>query len=909
MVILVSKFRQTAGHRLSLFAAQIGNMQIRTPHVLNAGAALLGVAAGLMFGLDWSWAKPAGGGLAAAALALLAVAWRMGRSTSPAAATGPMAQLIQMAADESRGGFLIATWDGTGMYANAAFRELFSAGGEGTEDVSDILSKVERALDSQGRSKDVFGKLRAGAEDGQAGSGEVICRRRDGKPAWCRLRVEPFGDDGIGAGAGDGTARYVQWRALDITEEKRALSARQSAEARRADLLDGLPVGVFSVDGRGRIVYANSCLANWLGVDRVAMGGRPFADFVTSASPINGNGNGGGEDEDDLGQDGHGLVTLRAADGSEFTASLLQTHRETTDGTLVYTRSILLRDMAWADDSGGAPSGANGLGPAKRLRFLFDDAPVAIALLDGQGRVMDCNRAFLTLAGAHRDVVAGHPFAERLLPEDREVVASALSDVIMGRQRATQTEIRLAAPGGRQAAATLFASRMEDEQGGITGLVLHFIDTTEQKNLEIQFAQSQKMQAVGQLAGGVAHDFNNLLTAMIGFTDLLLERHGPGDPSFNDLQQIKQNAHRATNLVRQLLAFSRKQNLEPDLLDPEDALNDLSNLLRRLLGETVKLKLEHERGAGKVLADRGQFDQVIINLAVNARDAMPDGGPLVIRTFRRDLERPLQQSGEVIPIGSYLVVEVEDKGSGIPKDVLDRIFEPFFSTKEVGQGTGLGLSTVYGIIHQSGGYVTVESKIGEGTTFRLLFPRADEEARAQAQEAAASEAAAAAAEAAQLKAQGKDGEAGKGDGKPKGAKGKEPELPLFEEDLTGSETILLVEDEDAVRMFGARALRNKGYKVLEAQNGEAALDVVNGTAAKIDLIVSDVVMPGMDGYNLVRTLREQMPDVKVILMSGYAEDAFQDQIDNDDTLHFLPKPFTLKTLVGKVKEIIVSEGL
>lgn len=878
-------------------------MQIRTPHVLNAGAALLGVAAGLMFGLDGAWALPAGAGLAAAALGSLAAAWRMGRSAAPRTATGPMGELIRMAADETAAGFLIATWDGVGMYANPAFRELFFKGGDSGQGVEDILNHVDRALDSQGRSKDVFRQLRAAASDGTAGNGEVICRRRDGKPMWCRLRVEPFGDDGIGSDSGDGTARYVQWRALDITEEKRQLSARQSAEARRADLLDGLPVGVFSVDGRGRIVYANSCLAGWLGVDRVTMGGRPFAEFVTSASPVNGNGGEDeGDDEGDLGQDGHGLVTLRAADGTEFTASLLQTHRETTDGTLVYTRSILLRDMAWIDDGSGG--GTSGLGPAKRLRFLFDDAPVAIALLDGQGRVMDCNRAFLTLAGAHRDMVAGHPFAERLLPEDREVVASALSDVIMGRTRATQTEIRLAAPGGRQAAATLFASRMEDDKGNITGLVLHFIDTTEQKNLEIQFAQSQKMQAVGQLAGGVAHDFNNLLTAMIGFTDLLLERHGPGDPSFNDLQQIKQNAHRATNLVRQLLAFSRKQNLEPDLLDPEDALNDLSNLLRRLLGETVKLKLEHERGAGKVLADRGQFDQVIINLAVNARDAMVEGGPLVIRTFRRDLERPLQQSGEVIPIGSYLVIEVEDKGTGIPKDVLDRIFEPFFSTKEVGQGTGLGLSTVYGIIHQSGGYVTVESKIGQGTVFRLLFPRADEEARAQAQEAAAAEAAAATEQVAQDKSKGQG--AGQGNGK---VKGKEPELPLFEEDLTGSETILLVEDEDAVRMFGARALRNKGYKVLEAQNGEVALDVINGTDRKIDLIVSDVVMPGMDGYTLVRQLREQMPQVKVILMSGYAEDAFQDQIDKDDTLHFLPKPFTLKTLVGKVKEIIVSEGL
>ena len=793
---------------------------------------------------------------------------------------GPLAELMRLAAEESGDGLLIATWDGVGMYANPAFERLFPPVGDGGLVAGGQLAALEAAIDGQGRSREVFRRLKTSAEEGRTDAGEVICRGRDGKPQWRRLTVEPFGGSDE---ARDGAARYAQWRAADITEDKRQQATRQSADGRRADLLDGLPVGVFSVDHLGRIIYANSLLADWLGVERQALAGRSFSDFVLSANPVAAEGGPGHA------PGYHGQVGLRAADGTEFTALLLQSHRETAEGTLVYTRSLLLRDMAWL--GGAAATGLrldDPLGAARRLRFLFDDAPVAIALLDGQGRVMDGNRAFLVMAGAHRDAVINRPFAERLLPEDRDGVAAALADVILGRARATQTEIRLAAPSGRQAAATLFASRMEDDAGTITGLVLHFIDTTEQKSLEMQFAQSQKMQAVGQLAGGVAHDFNNLLTAMIGFTDLLLERHGPGDPSFNDLQQIKQNANRATNLVRQLLAFSRKQNLEPDLLDPQDALNDLSNLLRRLLGEQVKLKLDHQRGAGRVLADRGQFDQVIINLAVNARDAMPEGGPLVIRTLRQDLDKPLPKSGEVIPAGSYVVVEVEDQGSGIPKDVIDRIFEPFFSTKAVGQGTGLGLSTVYGIIHQSGGYVTVESTVGKGTTFRLLFPRVEDEAPARAQPPAGKA--------------GKDAAGKRGDG------AKEPELPLFEADLTGSETILLVEDEDAVRLFGARALRNKGYKVLEAQNAETALDVIQATASKIDLIVSDVVMPGMDGYSMVRLARERLPGVKVILMSGYAEDAFQDQIDNDKSLHFLPKPFTMKTLVGLVKQVIVEEG-
>ncbi|MEK9672911.1 MAG: PAS domain-containing protein [Rhodospirillaceae bacterium] len=878
-------------------------MRKPSPSILHGGTIGLALVAGGLYGhlgvdgLAWA-ALPA-----AAAAGLFVLARCQGGFSAQAADGGAVTELVRMAADQSGEGLLIATWDGAVLHANDRFRQLFFIDPEADQPPAEqLLDWVAGALDGQGRSPDLFRRLRDSARAGEADGGEVICRSPEGKPEWRSLNVEGFGDRDA-----DGIPRYVQWRARDVTEEKRQGASRQSADARRADLLDRLPAAVFSVDEHGRIIYANFYLADWLRVDRMSLNGRPFADFVVSADP-----GGNGEDGDDR----HGTVTLRAGDGTEFSARLLQSQRETEDRNLVYTRSILLRD---AEDlrgtvqaavqtvvsavstvsSGGAPS--DPLGPARRLRFLFDDAPVAIVLLDAAGRVTDCNRAFTGLTGLHREAAVGRSFAERLLPEDRDGVASALTDVVMGRVRASQTEIRLAGGGGRQPAATVFASRMEGDQGQLLGLVLHFVDTTEQKNLELQFAQSQKMQAVGQLAGGVAHDFNNLLTAMIGFTDLLLERHGPGDPSFNDLQQIKQNAHRATNLVRQLLAFSRKQNLEPDLLDPEDALNDISNLLRRLLGENVRLKLEHERGAGKILADRGQFDQVIINMAVNARDAMPDGGPLVIRTLRQDLDKPLSQGGEMIPVGAYIVVEVEDQGIGMDKETMDRIFEPFFSTKEVGQGTGLGLSTVYGIIHQSGGYVTVDSTPGRGTIFRLLFPKAEEHAAEDRPDADLED----------DDAMDRDvpdavkAKPGKGRGK---KKDQEPELPLFEADTTGSETILLVEDEDAVRMFGARALRNKGYKVLEAQNAEVALDVINGTEKHIDLVVSDVVMPGMDGYNLVKKVRQQLPHVRVILMSGYAEDAFQDQIDADKTLHFLPKPFTLKTLVGKVKEIIISDG-
>jgi len=365
-----------------------------------------------------------------------------------------------------------------------------------------------------------------------------------------------------------------------------------------------------------------------------------------------------------------------------------------------------------------------------------------------------------------------------------------------------------------------------------------------------------------------------------------LQRHGPEDPSFADIMQIQQNANRATNLVRQLLAFSRKQTLAPVVIDPAEALGDLSHLLGRLLGEVVELDLSPEAGVHLIRADRGQFDQVIINLAVNARDAMPGGGTLTVAARNEIVGSPVRRGDQVMPPGAYVVIEVTDTGTGISKENLERIFEPFFSTKEVGAGTGLGLSTVYGIVRQSEGFIFVESAVGQGTSFRIYLPAyAGEDAGTGR---AAADAAAAAGRALE-------------------ARKRERQASQHEDaatDLTGAGVVLLVEDEDAVRQFGSRALRNKGYTVLEAENGEVALDVINGTDQTIDMIVSDVVMPGMDGHTLVQLVRQEIPGVKVILMSGYAEDVFRDEISRDPTIHFLSKPFSLKTLASTVKNVM-----
>jgi two-component system cell cycle sensor histidine kinase/response regulator CckA len=387
----------------------------------------------------------------------------------------------------------------------------------------------------------------------------------------------------------------------------------------------------------------------------------------------------------------------------------------------------------------------------------------------------------------------------------------------------------------------------------------------------MQIAQSQKMQAVGQLAGGIAHDFNNMLTAIIGFSDFLLLNHRPTDPAFQDIMNIKQNANRAAGLVRQLLAFSRQQTLRPQVLQLGDVLSELSILLGRLLGENVELSLDQASDLWPVKADLHQFEQVVINLAVNARDAMPGGGKLAIRTANvsEPLSRELGLSH--IPPGEYVMIEVRDTGTGMSDEVKQKIFEPFFSTKEIGRGTGLGLSTVYGIIKQTGGYIFAESEEGEGTVMRVYLPRyAEDAAEAEIE--------------------------------PEPAKAeRKPEKP---KDLTGRGTVLLVEDEDAVRSFAARALGTRGYHVLEASTGAEALEVFEGHDGEDDLVVSDVAMPEMDGPTLMKELRRDHPDLKIIFMSGYAEDAFRRNLTENEHFMFLQKPFDLKQLAAAVKSAL-----
>ncbi len=482
-------------------------------------------------------------------------------------------------------------------------------------------------------------------------------------------------------------------------------------------MFDNAPAGFYSVDGRGRFRFINRTLAQWLGStpSEIMAGDVRLRDFLAcqpnAAAPL--------------------WCPFPAPKAAQRGEVVLKTRQDRAvpawigqnvvgSGAELYTQSVvcdLTPEREWKAS----------LRSLERFRRCFANAPVGIALVDHAGCFDDANRAVGELFGTSPQSLKGRQLTEFLSPEDRDRAAARLAAAAKGSVDPEPIEVRLKRPADRN--LVVFLSRLDNSRSDVLrpdartviepaeGLTLHFIDVTEQKNLEVQFAQSQKMQAIGQLAGGVAHDFNNLLTAMIGFCDLLLLRSPPSDPSFADIMQIKQNANRAANLVRQLLAFSRQQTLQPRVLNVTDILYELRHLIERLIGEKIKLEVVHGRDLGLVKLDQGQFEQVIINLAVNARDAMPGGGTLTIRTANVHQDRPLRRGHEAMPAGDYVLIEVADTGFGIPQENLTRIFDPFFSTKELGSGTGLGLSTAYGIVKQTGGFVFASSASGQGAVF------------------------------------------------------------------------------------------------------------------------------------------------------------------------------------------------
>ena len=752
-------------------------------------------------------------------------------------------RLIREVLEGSRGARMITDTADNPIYYNQRFENLCY---EVTEDNGEVsLDAMAQIFIKNADAYKLFQKLAEQARRGLTDSLEL--RAGEGvNEKWYLVTAQPVA----------GWSGFVHWRVDDVSVQRELDRSVREEREKLIDFTDNAPVGFFSVDEMGCFIFVNATFARWLGQDIQSLLSHGCIHTYLETPPID------AAPYDLIEKGGARQVTelmMKGPAGRTFLASVNQAVVREDEGR-VRTRGVV-HDLTSEKEMRQALKASE-----DRFQRFYEEAPLGIVIVDFSGTIRDCNAAFASFIGYEQANVEGLLLKDITHEDNRSRVLKSMEEIEKGRRMQAPLEVSMISQDGSKITAQLHARRFK--QGD--NILLHFIDLTEQKQLEVQFTQSQKMQAVGQLAGGIAHDFNNLLTAIIGFCDLLLLRHKPGDSSFGDIMQIKQNSNRAANLVRQLLAFSRQQTLRPKVHDMSDILTEVSHLIRRLIGSNIELDLIHGSDLGMVKVDVGQMEQVLINLAVNARDAMDGGGHLSITTENFDNTASIMCGDDEMPVGHWVSIAVQDTGCGITKETLARILEPFFTTKDVGQGTGLGLATVYGIIRQTGGFLDINSVVDKGTTFTIYLPRLSEE---------------------EINNQEED---------------EDDDVIDAEKitgDLTGTARILLVEDEAAVRTFSTRALMNKGYEVLGAENGEAALTLMEEQEDKhIDLMITDVMMPNMDGPTLAQRMRQETPKLKIIFISGYTEDKLKDHMG--EGISFLPKPFTLKQLAAKVKEAL-----
>ncbi|AQT47358.1 hybrid sensor histidine kinase/response regulator [Bartonella choladocola] len=698
-------------------------------------------------------------------------------------------------------------------------------------------------------------------------SGEVVREQAQGtRPlwsetngetqSWYNLTVRPIKREGV---------LCLLWRLQDIgfARDMYAPLFRNLQEA--INYLDQSPAGFLSVDQNGSVLYINATLANALNIDlsKFKRGELTFDSLFKSGEY--------GETWSQLkqhmkeGGNNHRFrIEWRNREDRHkiFLALAASQTSEGEDET--FCRLVFIPAEGQADSINVLPATSD------IFRYYFNYSPLALATIGRDGTLFAINKPFHELFDIKNDDSGKKSLIGFFSESGKRDIGEIIRKISQDGHGSLTTEVSLATNENRHFRLYFLGLSKELNQSDDEVAILSVIETTAQKTLEDKMAQGQKLQAVGQLAGGIAHDFNNVLTAIIMSCDLLLASHRSSDPAHADLINIKNNANRAASLVQQLLAFSRRQTLRPEVVDFTELLSDVRNLLMPLLGSNIHLKFNHGRDLWNVKVDQASFQRVLMNLVINARDAMPKGGTITITTTNMPRQKIANLAFNGLNAGDYVELDVEDTGTGIPKAVQDKMFEPFFTTKEVGKGTGLGLSMVYGIVKQTGGYIYCESEEGKGTRFRIFLPRFVAENTQNTQ------------------------------------KPTEPAKSPIEKnaDLSGTATVLLVEDEAAVRMGGVRALQSRGYTVLEAENGLEALDIIAEHNGAVDLVVSDVVMPEMDGPTLLGEMRKRYPEIKFVFVSGYAKDAFAKNLPSDAVFGFLSKPFTLKQLAMKVKEML-----
>lgn len=598
-----------------------------------------------------------------------------------------------------------------------------------------------------------------------------------------------------------------------------------------SDVLSTFIDPVYLTDKFGNLIYVNKAFCAMIGASFDELLGQSISHFINDGTP-------------DFQGVWVGTLSFKTADGDKpFTIF----QRPFEAGEVLYFCGVVkhIDTVSGSEES-----------------FLFQESPLPLVVVDAlEYHILHMNKAFLSCFKQTEETADRSNILDLLSENTRDLLSARLNKMATGGAKQERIEV-ITAPEYGSKTFTIFAGFTTEAKDKF---LLYLIDASERKNLEMQFAHAQKMQAIGQLAGGIAHDFNNLLTAIIGFCDLLLQRHNVNDPSFLDIMQIKGNANKASGLVGQLLTFSRKQPSKIQVLNFHDAFVDLSGLLQRSIAPFVTLKIELKRNLGCIKIDPNQLTQIFLNLAVNAKDAMKNGGILKITTTKERLKKAKPCGNDMIPAGDYIKIMVSDTGCGISSEHLPHIFEPFFTTKggATGSGTGLGLSTVYGIIRGAGGYICVDSEKGVGTTFTIYLPQID--------------------------------------ATPTHVQEVKPMRPVFS--ALQTPTLLLVDDEDGVRLVVSRVLKSKGFNVIECANAEQALEELS-KRSDIDLLLSDMIMPGMDGETLIKRAREAYPKMKALLMSGYSEDLARHGSNENKDLDFIAKPFELNQLLAKVKEVI-----
>lgn len=649
----------------------------------------------------------------------------------------------------------------------------------------------------------------------------------------------------------------------------------QSYLKNNTEITNQLALGYYELDKYGFILEINEYFARMLGISKTELqsGQIQLRSFINQSDSMNMLYM-DTKNSETIRSNWQGFVTFNSKFKEKVPTFVMHKaiHNEYNDVSKIIGYALKIQDSTLALKSSGVEKGWLDYS----WRSFFEDSPYPTAILDKKENVIRINNAFNELLP---ESFINRAFREVFTFDDQQAIKEHINDLLS--KKAMLKPLKNLHVNNSNRILDINIGAILDVSGDIFGFLVQVADLTQQKELEANLSHSQRMQTIGHLVGSVAHDFNNLLTAIAGFCDLLLMRHHVGDPSFMHIMQIKQSSDRASNLVRRLLAFSRKQTLKLQAVDLNELFSDFFNVIQRLIGNDVTFSQAISPDIWTVKIDPVQMEQVVLNLAVNAHHAMSNGGKLTVRAHNVTLVENdpailgyIAPAGESLPPpGEYVALEVEDTGSGILPELMQKIFEPFFTTKTEKSGTGLGLSTVYGIIRQSEGYIYVRSKIGSGTTF-LIYLKRYQATKEEIQELQKQIIAA------------------------------ESEDAADKQDLSGKGTIVLVEDEESVRLFAKNVLVSKGYNVIEFPSAKHALLSIKTYINMVDLIVSDVVMPEMTGPNMVTEIKKIKPDIKVIFISGFGEEAFTEEYGKERNFHFIAKPFSLKQLVIKVKEVL-----